>query len=193
MQTLGLRLHNSHKRTTKKFSPSSRSKFLVYPHLVTTTEKRKTRDKIEFLRINGMNQCVRVSKYIGGTATSRPSARRNEMSTKSAAASCSAACFSAVDFSNNLNTVFFLLFLFFFFFFLLVYYFGISRKERTCRVKNEYHRAWSAATRTTTRRLCATSSDGGNIEKTEEDEEFERLQNVDAFEELVRIGKRKRG
>ena len=67
--------------------------------------------------------------------------------------------------------------------------FGISRKERTCRVKNEYHRAWCDLT--TTRRLCATSSDGGNI--GEEDEEFERLQNVDAFEELVWNGKRKRG
>ena len=50
---------------------------------------RKTRDKIEFLGINGMNQCVRVSKYIGGTATSRPSARRNETTTN-CAASCSA-------------------------------------------------------------------------------------------------------
>ena len=63
--------------------------------------------------------------------------------------------------------------------------FGISRKESADRVTNEYHRAWCGLT--TTRRLCATSSDGGNI--GEEDEEFERLQNVDAFEELIRMAK----
>ena len=128
-----------------------------------------------------MNPCVNINKLAVGTAFSHPDARRSEMSTKSAAlcslsvhkrrrrpqnSHSSSSCSSSSSSSSSPA-------------------FGISRKERTCRVTNEYHRAWCDLT--TTRRLCATSSDGGNI--GEEDEEFERLQNVDAFEELIRMAK----
>ena len=170
-------------KTQRKKAPIVSSFSFVYPYLVTTTLKKRfaRRDKIEFLILNGMNPCVNINKLAIGTAFSHPDARRSEMSTKSAAlcslsvhkrrrrpqnSHSSSSCSSSSSSSSSSA-------------------FGISRKESAGRVTNEYHRAWCGLT--TTRRLCATSSDGGNI--GEEDEEFERLQNVDAFEELIRMAK----
>ncbi len=140
-----------------------------------------------------MNPCVHINKLGGGiTISTQSNARRNEMSLKCAVSRSDsfqrrrlalqqpASSSSSSSSSSSPSPTF-----------------GTSRNEHIEKEKGK-SRAWfrtsipsssstSSKTRTIKKRLCASASD--DVGNEEDAEEFERLQNVDAFEELVRMAK----